>query len=125
MSGGALGFTSPHGDAGQDGGVIRDARVVFEDGHSGRNISLVDDRVRVGVDVDVIRDRHAIAENQATTVVQENVSVNNDIVAHLHVIPKREFNVVKAFEVAAAALEDMGCEQPPELHGKVNVATQM
>src|SRR5207302_7699548 len=71
-----------HVHAGQHRGVVGDAYAVVDSGDGIRHVPLLDDAVRVAIDVRVVADRDAVAELNAAAVVEENVSVDDDVVAN-------------------------------------------
>jgi len=68
--------------------VIGDAHAVVQPRHGVSHVTLVDDAVRVAVDVGVIADRDIVAEGDSAAVIQQNVPVNDNVVAHFHVVPE-------------------------------------
>ncbi len=46
------------------------------------------------------------------------MAVHHDVVTDLEVVPERELDVIKALEIASAALEDVRGEGSPKTHSK-------
>ena len=80
-----------------------------------RHVALIDDAVRVAVDVREVADRDVVAERDAAAIVEQHVAVDDDVVADFHVVAEREFHVLERLEVLAAPLEDVRREQPAQL----------
>src|SRR5678815_4898660 len=65
--------------------VIRDADTIVEAGHCISDILLVDNAVRMAVDVRVIAYRDAIPHHNAAAVVEQNVTMHNAVtVSYTH-----------------------------------------
>ncbi len=67
----------------------------------------------MAVDVGVVADGDVVPDDDTAAIVQQHMAMHDDVVTHLEVVPKRELDVVKAFEVGADALEEVRRENPP------------
>ena len=112
-----------HVHASQYRSVIRDAHPIIQPRQRIGHVALVHDAVGVAVDVGVIADRDVVTEGDSAPVVQEDVSVNDHVVAHLHVVPEGELDVLECFEVLAAPLENVGRQKPSQLDAELYVLT--
>jgi hypothetical protein len=101
--------------------VVGNAHAFLQHGHRIRDVLLLDDAVRMAVDVGVVRDGHAVAQHDAAAIIQQYVAMHHDIVSHVHVVAERKFHVLEAFEVAPAATEDVRCQHAPEFHPRLHV----
>jgi hypothetical protein len=108
-------------DTGENGCVVRNADVVVESRHGIGDIFLIDDAVCVAVDVGVIANGNAVAEYETAAVVEENMAVDDDVIADVHVVAERELDVLERFEVFAATVEDVRCEDAAETDAEVDV----
>src|SRR6185437_1989323 len=107
--------------SGKNGCVIGDANVVVYPRHSVGDIALVDDAVRVTVDVREIADGDAIAQHDSAAIVQQHVPMNDDVVADFEVVPERNFDVLKRLEILATLPEDALRQNPAEPDTEIDV----
>jgi hypothetical protein len=77
--------------------------------------------VGVTVNVRVVADGDVVAEPDAAAIIEQNVAVDDDVVAHLHVVAEGELDMLERLEVLAAPPEDVRREDPPELDAQIDV----
>ena len=72
----------------QNGGVVGNADAVAET--SRRRVDLMDvvDVVTVGVDIGVVRDRYVVADVDAAAVIEQDVTMNDDVVSNREFVAK-------------------------------------
>src|SRR5206468_1020822 len=51
-------------------------------------------------------------------IVEQHMPVDYDVVADFQVVAEREFGVLKAFEILAAALEDVASKRPSQQYAE-------
>ncbi len=101
--------------------MVGDPHVILEHGPNRHHVLLVDDAVRVRVDVGVVGDRHAIAQRDPAAVVEQHVPMDDDVIAHLELVAVRELDVLEALEVLADAREDERRQDATELDRHVDI----
>src|SRR4029078_1774803 len=101
--------------------VIRDAHTIVEAGHCISDILLVDNAVRMAVDVRVVAYRDAIPHYNAAAVVEQNVTMHNAVISDFHVVAEGKLDMLKRLEVLADALEDFLSEDSAQLNADLDI----
>src|SRR5205085_4867247 len=91
---------------GEHGGVIRDTHAIPDPCRRCVDLVNVVNVVVMRVDVYVIRDRYMVADVDAATIVEQYVTMNDDVVSERQVVTKRPLDKVPALEVLADAAKD-------------------
>src|SRR6476469_8788985 len=101
--------------------MVSNPHPIIETRYRVRHVLLIHNAVCVAVNVRVIAHRNLVTHQNPTTIIEQNVPVNHDIIADIHVVTKRKLNMLKGFEIRAATIEDVSRKQSSQLDTKLHV----
>src|SRR6478736_9951278 len=92
--------------------MVREANTIADSGHRGVDLVNVINIVSMGIDVGVIRNRDIVTDLDTAAVVQENMTVDHNIVTEAKVVAERPLHKMPTFKVLSYPCKDVRGKHP-------------